>query len=219
MITIGIYKFKEEFCKELNIPMNQAERRLDQLLEWLTNFFDFDFIKGHPNLINVKEIIGEYQPIPRKLPDQSKLTEEKIADYSAFTIASLGTEFKPNSRSKIARDAIAEFGMKKYSHTNAEAVSKRYIKSSFNEYGESDNKSIWVYYTTYAPLDEEEVAHWRRILDEEHINERDAANAFYRQEQGEDISKEKQYYKNALSRFKAEYGDFPVLVKSWRLKK
>ena len=68
-------------------------------------------------------------------------------------------------------------------------------------------------------MTEEVLAHWRRILDEEHINERDAANAFYKQEQGEDISKEKQYYKNAMERFRAEYGDIPVLVKSWRLKK
>ena len=38
MIENKVYEFKKEFCKELNIPMNQAERRLNELLEWLKNY-------------------------------------------------------------------------------------------------------------------------------------------------------------------------------------
>lgn len=49
-----VYRFKDEFCKELGIPLNQSERRLDE----------------------------------------------------QFTIEALGSEFKPNSKSKVARDAI-----------------------------------------------------------------------------------------------------------------
>ena len=55
-----LYRFKEEFCVELGIPKNQVERRLDELLNWLGNFYDFEFKKGRPHCIVIKEIIGEY---------------------------------------------------------------------------------------------------------------------------------------------------------------
>lgn len=213
-----LYKFKAEFCKMLDIPNYQIDRRQDDLLEWLTNFYDFTFIKGSPSLIDVHEQIGEYQPLPRKNPSQTELTAQKKEDYKNFTIASLTPEFQPNSQSKIARDAINAFGYEKYGHINQEAVTKRYIKEPFKEYGESDNHKLWVWYTTYQPLNNDEAEEWRKILHEEKIGEAEAANAFYRQEQGEDISKEKGFYKKAQERFKEKYGDIAVLVQSWKLK-
>lgn len=67
-------------------------------------------------------------------------------------------------------------------------------------------------------MDEEMVEHWRQILREESIGEDEAANAFYKQEQGQDISEEKGYYKKAVDRFKEEYGDIPVLVREWKVR-
>ena len=219
MITKSkVYKMKEEFCKELNIPRNQVERRLDELLEWLTNFYDYEFYEGRPNRILIKEVYGEYQPMPRKIPSQKQKTQEKIEDYTNFTIAALGTEFKPNSKSKIAREAIAAFGYEKYSHTHEDSVARRYIKEPFDTYGETDNRQTWVLYSTYEPMEEEILNEWRNILVEEHIAEEEAANAFYKYSQGEDISQEISYYKKALSRFKDRYDDTPVLVKNWKLK-
>lgn len=61
MIETKIYKFKEEFCKELSIPLNQANRRQKELLEWLTNFYDYEFLPGNPIRIIIKEIIGKYE--------------------------------------------------------------------------------------------------------------------------------------------------------------
>ena len=55
MIEKCVYLFKEEFCKELKIPTNQYDRNKDKLLEWLTNFFDFDYLPGRPIRINIKE--------------------------------------------------------------------------------------------------------------------------------------------------------------------
>jgi hypothetical protein len=55
-----IYAFKKEFCKILKIPDNQAERRLSELLDWLTNYFDFEFYKGNPHRIFIKKIYGDY---------------------------------------------------------------------------------------------------------------------------------------------------------------
>ena len=61
--------------------------------------------------------------------------------------------------------------------------------------------------------------HWKQILKEEKISEEEAANAFYRQENGEDITKEKNSYKKAQKRFKEIYGTIPVKVAEWRIKK
>ena len=217
--TNVIYKFKTEFAKELGIPANQVDRRQEELLNWLSNFFDYEFYNGCPKRILIKEIYGEYQPLPRKVPSQEALTAEKKEKYTAFTIAALGTEFKPNSQSKVARDAIEDFGYELYHHTNSEAVVKRFVKEPFKTYGESDNKKVWVWYSTYKKIDPNILDDWRKILREEHIAEDEAANAFYRQEQGEDISVEKGYYKTAQQRFKEKYGDIAVLVTSWKLKK
>lgn len=218
MIEPKIYRFKEEFCMELGIPQNQYNRRQDELLEWLKNFFDFEILSGRPIRIVIKEVIGEYQPLPRKLPKQDELTQAKIEDYEQYTIASLGVEFKPNSRSRIAKNALAEFGYDKYGHTSEEAVVRRFIKKPFDEYGETNNKSVWVWYSTYEPLTQDIIDYWHTILREENISEQEAANAFYRQEQGEDISTERGYYKKAQERLKKEYGDIVVLVKEWKCK-
>ena len=217
-MQLGIYKFKEEFCKELGIPQNQYNRRQKALLEWLKNFFEYEFLPGNPIRIHVKEVIGEYQPLPRKAPKQDELNQQKREKYTTYTIASLGTEFKPNSKAKVARDAISDFGYEEFGHTNFRAVTERYVKKPFEEYGITNDINVWVYYSTYTPMEQETLEEWRKILKEEHISEEEAANAFYRQEQGQDISKEKGYYKKALERFKEEHGDIPILVKEWKLK-
>ena len=213
-----IYKFKEEFCKELGIPNCQVERRLNDLIDWLSNFYEFEFKKGRPYTIIVTEIIGDYQPMPRKLKSK-ELTEKKKKDYETFTIAALTPEYKPNSKTKIAREAMYSFGTEVYGHTNVRAVVDRYIREPFNKYGETNNKSIWVMYPSYDPMPDELVDDWRAILKEEHIGEEEASNAFYRQAEGEDISKEINYFKKARDRFKEKYHFTPILVKEWRLKR
>ena len=152
------------------------------------------------------------------MPNQDELTNEKKQKYDEFTKFSLSVEYRPNSKSKIARDAINNFGRAKYGHMNTQAVVKRYIKEPFNKYGETNDTQVWVYYSTYKPLDADTVADWRKILREEHIGEEEASNAFYRQAEGEDVSKEIGYFKKARKRFEDKYNDIPILVKEWRLK-
>lgn len=212
-----VYDFKKEFWALLNIKRNAWEARKDELLEWLDNFFDYELYEGRPMRIYIKEIYGEYRPLPRKI-NNTELTIKKAQDYEKFAIASLGNEFKPNSKAKTAREAIDAFGYEKYGHTNTEAVTKRFVSPVFDTYGESNGVKHWVWYHSYEPLDEETLARWREIMAEEHISEREAANAFYRQENGEDISQEKKFFANARARFKEEFGSTPILVADWRLK-
>lgn len=213
-----IYNFKE-FCHNLRISDYAQDRRTKDLIEWLKNFYVFNIYEGCPRRIEIIEQIGDYQPLPRKAPKQDELQEKKKKDYEWFTLRALGSEFKPNSKRKVARDAIEDFGNKKYGHTNDKYISQQFVKEPFEKYGESDHHYIWVDYRSYEPLSEEEVNNWRTILENCHIDVEDAANAFYRQEQGEDVSKEKNYYKEALKVFTEKYNMFPVLVSSWRLKK
>lgn len=217
MIEIGIYEFKTEFWPLIGIKKNQWENRKEDLLEWLTNFYDYELLEGRPLRIHIKEVYGEYQPLPRQV-NNTALSEEKKQRYTAFAIASLGTEFKPNSKAKTTREALDAFGRKDYGHENVQSISKRYIGPAFDQYGETNGIRHWVWYPSYEPLSEKELERWRLIMAEEHISEQEAANAFYRQEQGEDISKEKGYYKKARARLKEEFGMNAVLVSDWRLK-
>jgi hypothetical protein len=168
-------------------------------------------------LISIAEVYGEYQPLPRQVNIATK--EEKLSRYEEFTIASLGTEYKPNSKTRIAQEAIDAFGEKEYGHKSERSVAKSYIKPAVDEHGECNNHYRWCFYRTYEPMDEKTEQRWRTIMAEEKISEREAANAFYRQAEGEDISKEISFYKKAQDRFKQEFGDIPVRLADWRLKR
>lgn len=60
MIEIGIYEFKTEFWPLIGIKKNQWENRKEDLLEWLTNFYDYELLEGRPLRIHIKEVYGEY---------------------------------------------------------------------------------------------------------------------------------------------------------------
>ena len=213
-----IYDFKGEFFQELGITLYQFRTRKQDLLDWLSNFFDYEIYDGRPIRIFVKEIIGEYRPLPRKV-NKKELTQQKVLRYTDFTLTALGEEYAPNSKARVAREAIENFGYDEFGHTSVEAVARRYTGPAMDQYGEHNDKYQWVWYKTYLPLTDLELKTWIQILKEEKIAEEDAANAFYRQESGEDISKEKNAYRTAQSRFKEIYGSIPVKVPEWRLKR
>lgn len=210
-----------DFCDSLEITKYQRERRREELLLWLEEFYEYELIPSKPMRIKILKTLNEYRPLPRKKYDliaRQELTNQKKEDYTTFTIASLGVAYKPNSQSKIAREAIADFGNKKYGHISQERVVRNYIKEPFYEYGESEDNYLWAWYSSYEELSKEELEEWLQILKDNKIDEEAAANAFYKQEQGEDISTEKTYYKMALEVIKERYSDIPVRVKRWKLK-
>lgn len=219
MIEAGkIYDFKKEFWQLTKISKGQWENRKSDLLEWLKEFYDYELYEGRPIRIYIKEVFGEYKPLPRKV-NSKELTEQKITEYTTFTIAALGTEFKPNSKARVAREAMCSFGYEKFGHTNVEGVVRHYVSPAMVKYGEHNDRYQWVWFIDYTPLDPEVLKHWKEILKEEKISEEEAANAFYRYAEGEDISKEKNAYKKAQDRFKQIYGSIPVRVAEWRLKR
>jgi hypothetical protein len=207
---------RKKLIEKYSIPRSQWDQKHDELLDHLQEYIDITETKTETGRYSY-EVKGELPDSIPPLPRKSQMNQKK-KDYEDYTIKALGTEFKPNSKSKIAREAIADFGNEKYGHISQRSVVERYIKEPFDKYGENDGNKYWCYYDTYEVLSDDIVAEWSEILAEEHISEREAANAFYRQQQGEDISKEKGYYRNALDRFKEKYGSTPILAGKWKIK-
>lgn len=130
-----IYDFKKEFWGIVGINKGQWENRKADLLEWLKEFYDYELLEGRPIRIYIKEIIGEYKPLPRKI-NSRELTEKKISKYTNFAIASLGTDFKPNSKARVSREAMSSFGYNEFGHISVPAVSRRYVGPAMEQYGE-----------------------------------------------------------------------------------
>lgn len=220
MIKCETYNFSD-FCNENQITKSQRERRLDDLLEWLTNFYDYDFIKGRkgvPHTIVIKEIYGEYRPLPRK-KSSNILTKEKHKNAKEFVITQhLTNEYQLTSKSRTAREWLDYEAYDKYGLTSDKYVAQVFIKPVFDKYAENDGKHIWIYYNTYLPLEETVLDDWKSIRTQHQINDEKAAYAFFKMAEGENIDKELNYYKKALQEFKQKYHDMPIYVESWRLR-
>ena len=51
-----------------------------------------------------------------------------------------------------------------------------------------------------------------------HLSEKEMANAFVKEQQGEDISDEKSSYSKVMDRFKEKYDFRPIKVYKWKIK-
>lgn len=214
MLTVS----RKELNEKYHIGKNCWSTSHDELISFLREYMQIEEVKTSTGRFsyNIYE-----EELPESIPVFSKTRsskKEKQKDYEDFTIAALGAEYKPNSQRKIARDAIQSFGKIKYQHRSPRKVVNKFIKEPFKKYGESNEKYVWVDYETYKPLTEKQKILWLTILKDEKIDESAAANAFYREQQGEDISEEKGYYKKALEKFIEKEHTIPVKVKEWRLK-
>lgn len=207
---------RKELSDKYNISYKTWQRRHDDILKYLSEYMDIQEVcedHKHTYYVINGELPEEIPPLPRK-----SQMEEKQKVYDDYTYWALGKDFKPNSKSRIAREAIWDFGEEKYGHKSVRAVVNRYVSKSFDKYGESDGVEVWVNYDNYKLLSPAEKDGWLRILREEKIDEKSAANAFYRLSQGEDISEELNYYQKAQKRMMMEFGVLPIRVKSWRRK-
>lgn len=186
----------------------------DILLAHLQEYMDITEHKnGNSYTYEIKgDMPDNIPPVPRKTNREGK---EK--DYEEYVIHALGTEFKYNSQAKIAREAIKDFGKKKYQHTNPKGVAQNYVSKPFKKYAEEEKDSrAWVWYRTYTPLDDTAKDRWIEILRQEHITEEDQLDAFRRGADGENIDEEYNYYNIARRRFTDEFGDFAIKVPKYK---
>lgn len=151
MIELKTYKFSD-FCDILKITKNQKERRFDDLLEWLSYFYDYTFIKGKtpaPHLITIHEIYYDYQPLPRKT---------RVKEIQSFYENKTDTivKVKPlNSGSNIAREIVATDNKYEHKEGTAACYVRRVLKAKYQV-----DKRLWckINYSTntYEPLTEED---------------------------------------------------------------
>lgn len=208
MLECKTYLFKEEFCALLNIPKNQSERKLNELLEWLKFFFNYDFIKGKgtPHIITIKEQYAEYEPLPRK----TKVPEIK-AFYEAETDHIL--QYKPlNTGANVAREIEAKNN--KYNHKDGTIANyiRPYIKARYEV-----NDKVWckVNYDLYCyePIDEQELKYLNSLFNK-YLSSNTTADIISEVEAGyinkeEGYNKLKGHYNDAMKEFKDHYGFRP----------
>ena len=191
------------------------ERRHDEVMIYLNEFMNVT--ERCDKKRYYYDIEGEVPESIPKMPRKSNMPE-KIADYTQFTLAALGTEFKPNSKARIAQDAIDDFGYNKYGHISKENIARNFVGPVMDEKGEKSKDMYWVNFSTYEIITDEQLVRLKELFKQERISEKEMANAFIKSQQGEDISQESTSFQRAISLFKDEFGFTPIKVYQWKIK-
>ena len=210
------FKFFKEFLPMIGTSKSTYMRRKEEILQWLKEQYDFYFETQGKTTIIVIENFDKNKC--KKVPKKTIPKEKKMEDYEEFIKKSIPTTGKLTSKAREARLAMAEFGMKKYGHFSEKSVAKIYTGPAMEKLCTEKDKKYWVDYKTYEPLSEELLKLWKEILKKNYIDEKIAAKAWYKEQQGEDTTKEKNAYRAAMEEFKDETGHAaPICVSEWEL--
>lgn len=212
----GVYKLKTEFFKENSISEMQYKRRKEDLMDWLKDFYDYEILEGKPLRIKIIEVYDEYKPLPRKVGSSVM----KQHDYEEYVKRNLPIEYKHESKTHMAREAIADFGYDKYKHTSDKAVARRYTGPAMEKYGEHNENYQWVDSISYEVIDEKTLQIWKGILKEVGLlDEEGLVLILQKLRKKQSIKKELTMYETAILLMKDATGVIPVKVPEWRIKK
>lgn len=213
------YNFTKEFMPGLGITKNSWNTRKQDIKDWLKEFYDYTLSDTRPMLITIHAVYGDYEPLPRKSRTISEESKQKITDYDNYVKQHLTPEFQIISKAKMARDAIEDFGLDKYSHYSHEAVARRYTGPAMEKYGEKGENYYWVWYENYTQPTEEILHEWFDLLKAHRVTDKDIVAAFNEDVElnvSKNIDSAKERYKAAMYEFKAKYGDIVVRSGEWR---
>lgn len=213
------YNFTKEFMPGLGITKNSWNTRKQDVKDWLKEFYDYTLSDTRPMLITIHAVYGDYEPLPRKSRTISEESKQKITDYDNYVKQHLTPEFQIISKAKMARDAIEDFGLDKYSHYSHEAVARRYTGPAMEKYGEKGENYYWVWYEDYTQPTEEILHEWFALLKAYQVTDKDIVAAFNEDVElnvSKNIDSAKERYKAAMYEFKAKYGDIVVRSGEWR---
>lgn len=215
------YLLVKEFLPLVHISNSTFKRRREEILDWWAEQFDYELGKQGKTVtitVDLEFNFINYKRLPRSTKAWQEKQAEKMKDYEDFIKKSIPAEGKLTSKAREARLAIDEFGLDKYGHYNDETVSRRYTGPAMEKLCTKSSKGAWVDYETYEPLPEDVVKIWREILKKNYIDEERAANAWYRERNGEDTTAEKNAYRAAMAEFEKETGHAaPICVSEWEL--
>lgn len=207
---------RSELTKKYNLTKNTWDKRHDELLGWLNDFFSVKEIRGK-NGYYYYEVPDELPESIPKLPRKTNM-QQKVEEYEQYVIDHLPKKPVPLSKAKMSREAMADFGTDKFGHTHEESVSRRYVGPAMDKHGQHSEKMVWVDLKTYEKLNEEQEQFLHMCFNSMHLSELEMANAFKRYAQKEDISKEVDNFNRAIDMFKERYTFRPICVYEWQIK-
>jgi len=201
-------------------------RRHDDLMDHLQDFMN---ITEHYDVRSKRysyDIEGEIPESIPPLPSKMISKTDKEKRYAEFTLSNLDVEFKPNSKSKMARDAIKQFGAQEFNHQSVEAVTRRYVGPAMDQYGEKTPQRYWVWYKSYTEPSKEVLDDWNNIMKDNKFTVQSVYDALL-----DDISEDPESVSNlekinikvaafrkARREFKSKYDDILVCVPKWKIK-
>lgn len=198
------------------IGENVWKRRHDELMDYLKTYMDIEEVKTDTGRYSYK-ITGNLPPKLPPLP-RKNAREAVLRDYDMYVQAALGEDFKPNSKAKIARDAINDFAEEKYGHTSEAAVVRRYVKPVVDKRAVIGDK-VWVNYNTYMVLNEDEIRYLKICFKDHGYTAERTFEAVTRTFQGAgDLKELEGCYRSALNKFKDKYNFYPILVHWMKIK-
>lgn len=208
---------RNELNEKYKLDRNIWNRRHDDILDHLRDFMNIEERQTDTGrfyyVVDEDSLPEEIPPLPRK-----NNAQDKRIDYEEYTLRNMTREYQINTKVNIARGAIREFGREKYGHRSENAVAARYVGPVMDEKCQRSSDMFWVNSETYEIMDVEQVGIFFKFLRKHHITEQQAANAFYKQAQGEDISVELNSYKSALEEFYETCHYIPIKVYKWKIK-
>lgn len=157
MLELKAYETKE-LMSVLGITRSSWGRRKEEYLDWFKLFFDYDIvIQGEKRVYIIKEIFGEYEPLPRK----KKSIEVK--EYYVQETSRIVKQEPTNTGSNIARNIIATNN--KYDHK--EGTASVYVRSVLKDTYQVNGK-VWCYRTKdglhYQPITEEQLKYLNECI-------------------------------------------------------
>lgn len=222
------YLFKEEFCKQiLEERPNVYNRKVKQFLQWLREFFIFDYKKSSPSTIIILDILKEYEMFPRY--DASNRIQKRLEREATVEKFIREEVFKDShevctSYSKISRDMQAK-GL--ITEIKAPTLARGYVNPVLNRMA-IKMYMVWVWNECYEDLTKDQIEEWLQLVislmrkdktDEEIIKEYIEIMSIEDDETRNIVIKDikQNYYKNAIMIFRSKYGEQPIKVYKWAL--
>lgn len=148
----------QAFRNILGVSTKIWNTRREDVLEHAATFFDYEIIcEGRNKYYVIKEIFGEYEPLPRK----KKSIEVK--EYYAQETSKIVKQEPTNTGSNIARNIVATSN--KYEHK--EGTVSVYVRSILKEGYKVDSK-VWCKRSAdglhYEPIDEEQAKYLNECI-------------------------------------------------------
>lgn len=212
--------------KKCGLTAKQWTRYHDSIIAYLSEYFKvFEEHKTEGNLYYY--VIGydnEWPEIP-KFSIRSFNKQQREQDYEDFVKDNLPREFAPESKARLSRVAIKEFGNKKYRHGNYQSVAKCYVGPAMEKFGEKSGVKVWVNYKTYIKLDEKQREFLKECFERYDLPEAKRAkildqicSAIQNGETNVQSLIPLNTYQQVLDAFKQRYDFIPIVVDEWRAK-